>query len=250
LRACSDAACRCRCLRILPIGSQSFAWHCGRARINVIPSQPLVQGRSTMTTITIGRSSFPWEHIALVEHFDMAANPRLRSRPPPGHQALFVTGAGLCARGWCSHAGTKSHPRDSVRAAAWISLQCDSRTDLERERSRRRMNSPDDCCHLGVARVPQRRSNRHYRGGQRRQVAPDRWGIVGVECDGCLHDRQLDDFGVRSRGAAVVCMPQGVPRGCRALSSAPSVLVGDAGEIGIMAFKSAPRRSRVVRAGP
>jgi hypothetical protein len=116
----------------------------------------------------------------------MAANPRLRSRPPPGHQALFVTGAGLCARGWCSHAGTKSHPRDSVRAAAWISLQCDSRTDLERERSRRRMNSPDDCCHLGVARVPQRRSNRHYREGQRRQVAPDRWGIVGVEVTGAF----------------------------------------------------------------
>jgi hypothetical protein len=33
-----------------------------------------------MTTITIGRRLVPVEHIALVEHFDTAANPRLRGR--------------------------------------------------------------------------------------------------------------------------------------------------------------------------
>lgn len=32
-----------------------------------------------MSTITIGRSLVPLEHIALVEHFDLAANPRLQT---------------------------------------------------------------------------------------------------------------------------------------------------------------------------
>jgi hypothetical protein len=32
-----------------------------------------------MSTITIGRSLVPVEHIAFVEHFDLAANPRLQT---------------------------------------------------------------------------------------------------------------------------------------------------------------------------
>ena len=35
-----------------------------------------------MTTITTGKSLVPLEPIALVEHFDMAANPRLQSDKP------------------------------------------------------------------------------------------------------------------------------------------------------------------------
>jgi hypothetical protein len=73
-----------------------------------------------MSTITIGRSVVPLEHIALVEHFDLAANPRLKTeRPFQSRVVLLNRESVLTEQSWQAIAeahGFRLLPEDSVAA--------------------------------------------------------------------------------------------------------------------------------------
>ena len=71
-----------------------------------------------MTTITIGKSLVPAEHIALVEHFDLAANPRLQTERPFQSRVVLVSRDSiLTEEPWQAFAeahGFRILPEDSV----------------------------------------------------------------------------------------------------------------------------------------
>jgi hypothetical protein len=71
-----------------------------------------------MSTITIGRSLVPLEHIALVEHFDRAANPRLQTeRPFQSRVVLTSRDSILTEEPWQAFAeahGFRVLPEDAV----------------------------------------------------------------------------------------------------------------------------------------